>query len=108
MTTALIAATAGFSNFDNSKQLSRYLRLASTYEQSGTSVNYCGHINRNGDSSLRGLLYVAAWPASRYNAACKETYTRLRERGKPGARYGRRCQQTSQTGFLRRQKRYAL
>ncbi len=84
LATALIIATAGFSNFDNSRQLSRYLGLAPTYEQSGTSVNYRGHINRNGDSSLRGLLYVAAWPASRYNAACKETYTRLRERGKPG------------------------
>lgn len=84
LATALIIATAGFSNFDNSKQLSRYLGLSPTYEQSGTSVNYRGHINRNGDSSLRGLLYMAAMPASRYNKACKETYTRLRERGKPG------------------------
>lgn len=84
LATALIIATAGFTNFDNSKQLSRYLGLSPTYEQSGTSVNYRGHINRNGDSSLRGLLYMAAMPASRYNKACKETYTRLRERGKPG------------------------
>ncbi len=84
LATALIVATAGFSNFDNSKQLSRYLGLSPTYEQSGTSVNYRGHINRNGDSSLRGLLYVSAWTASRYNKACKDTYIRLRERGKPG------------------------
>lgn len=84
LATALIIATAGFTNFDNSKQLSRYLGLSPTYEQSGTSVNRRGHINRNGDSSLRGLLFMAAMPASRYNKTCKDTYTRLRERGKPG------------------------
>lgn len=84
LATALIIATGGFSNFDNSKQLTRYLGLSPTYEQSGTSVNRRGHINRNGDASLRSLLYIAAWPASRYNKACHETYIRLRERGKPG------------------------
>ncbi len=84
LATALIIATAGFLNFDNSKQLSRYLGLAPTYEQSGTSVNRRGHINRNGDSHIRGLLYMAALPAARFNTECRNTYERLRSRGKPG------------------------
>ena len=64
--------------------MSRYLGICPTYEQSGTSVNIRGHINRNGDAYTRGLIYVAAWNASRFNAKCGETYTRLRQNGKPG------------------------
>jgi len=84
LATALIITTGGFTYIQNAKQVSRYLGLCPTYEQSGTSVNIRGHINRNGDSYTRGLLYVAAWPASRFNAQCRDTYTRLRKRGKPG------------------------
>ena len=58
---ALIAATGGFTYFDNAKQFTRYLGLSPTYQQSGTSVNVKGHINRNGDASLRSQLYVAAF-----------------------------------------------
>ncbi len=84
LATALIITTGGFSHFNNAKQLSRYLGICPTYEQSGTSVNIRGHINRNGDAYTRGLLYIAAWPASRFNARCRETYTRLRQNGKSG------------------------
>ena len=35
---ALIIATGGFTYFDNAKQLTRYLGLSPTYQQSGTSV----------------------------------------------------------------------
>lgn len=81
---ALIIATGGFTYFDNAKQLSRYIGISPTIEQSGTSINIRGHINRNGDENLRSMLYVAAWSASRYNTACKECYQRLRQRGKSG------------------------
>ena len=84
LATALIITTGGFTYFQNAKQVSRYLGICPTYEQSGTSVNIRGHINRNGDAYTRGLLYIAAWPASRFNAQCRETYTRLRQSGKPG------------------------
>ena len=80
----IIITTGGFTYFQNAKQVSRYLGICPTYEQSGTSVNIKGHINRNGDAYTRGLLYIAAWPASRFNAQCKETYTRLRQNGKSG------------------------
>ena len=81
---ALIMATGGFTYFDNAKQLTRYLGLSPTYQQSGTSVNVKGHINRNGDSSLRSQLYIAAMAYLRCNTECKECFTRLRSNGKPG------------------------
>ena len=81
---ALIMATGGFTYFDNAKQLTRYLGLSPTYQQSGTSVNFKGHINRNGDSYLRGQLYVAAFSSIHYNTECKACYERLRSKGKPG------------------------
>ncbi len=81
---ALIMATGGFTYFDNAKQLTRYLGLSPTYQQSGTSVNVKGHINRNGDSSLRSQLYVAAFASLRCNVECKACFDRLRSKGKPG------------------------
>ena len=81
---ALIMATGGFTYFDNAKQLTRHLGLSPTYQQSGTSVNFKGHINRNGDSSLRSQLYVAAFSSIRCNTECRACYDRLRAKGKPG------------------------
>lgn len=81
---ALIVATGGFTYFDNAKQLTRYLGLSPTYQLSGTSVHVKGHINRNGDSGLRGQLYVAAFSALRCNTECKACFDRLRSNGKPG------------------------
>lgn len=81
--TSLIIVTGGFHYFDNSKQVARYLGICPTYQQSGTSLNVHGSINRNGDSALRSTLYIATWSAIRSNTACKECYDRLRNRGKP-------------------------
>ena len=84
LATALIIATGGFTYFDNAKQLSRFIGICPTIEQSGTSINKRGHINRNGDETLRAQLYVAAWSASQHNASCKEMCQRLKQRGKSG------------------------
>ena len=65
LATALIVATGGFSYFDNAKQISRFIGICPTYQQSGTSVHIKGGINRNGDVSLRSLLYAASWSALR-------------------------------------------
>ena len=81
---ALIIATGGFTYFSTAKQISRFLGLCPTYQQSGTSVNVKGHINRNGDTYLRSQLYIAALASIRFNAACKETYDRLKAKGKSG------------------------
>jgi len=79
----MIVATGGFTHFDNAKQLARFIGICPTYYQSGSSLNVRGGINRNGDSGLRSMLYVASWSAIRYNAACRELYHRLRSGGKP-------------------------
>jgi len=84
LATALIVATGGFTYFDNAKQLTRYLGLSPTYQQSGTSVNVKGRINHNGDSYLRSQLYVAAFSSLRCNKECKACFDRLRSNGKPG------------------------
>ena len=81
---ALIIATGGFTYFSSAKQISRFLGLCPTYQQSGSSVNVKGHINRNGDTHLRSQLYIAALASIRYNAACKETFERLKAKGKSG------------------------
>ena len=81
LATALIVATGGFSYFDNAKQISRFIGICPTYQQSGTSVHIKGGINRNGDVSLRSLLYAASWSALRGNTTCKECYTRLKANG---------------------------
>ena len=81
---ALIMATGGFTYFSSAKQISRFLGLCPTYQQSGTSVNIKGHINRNGDTHLRSMMYVVAFSSIRSNTACRETYERLRSNGKSG------------------------
>ena len=72
---ALIIATGGFTYFDNAKQVSRYLGICPTYQQSGTSVNVKG---------LRSRLYVASWSMSLCNKECRNLYLRMKEKGKPG------------------------
>lgn len=81
---SLIITTGGFKDFDNAKQVSRYLGLCPTYQQSGTSIHVNGQISRSGDSYIRGQLYMAAMSAIRYNKACKECYERLTSNGKNG------------------------
>lgn len=81
---ALILTTGGFTYFSNAKQVSRYLGICPTYQQSGTSINVKGHINRSGDPYLRSQLYVAAWPTSQYNKECHDLYVRLKDKGKSG------------------------
>ena len=81
LATALILTTGGFTCFDNAKQLSRFIGICPTYQQSRTSVNIREHINRNDDERLRSLLYIAFWTALRYNS--RECYIRLKANEKP-------------------------
>lgn len=62
----LIVATGGFSYFNNAKQVSRFIGICSTYQQFGTSVHIKGRINRNGDASLRSLLYFMSLRGRHY------------------------------------------
>ena len=81
--TSLIMSTGGFTLFSSAKKYAKYIGVCPSYQQSGTSLKTKGTINRNGDSELRSMLYVASWSAIRFNAACKEMYERLKAAGKP-------------------------
>lgn len=79
----LIAITDGFERFDNVKQLVSYVGLTPRIYVSGTSVKGKARIAKMGMATIRKLLYVCAWSAKKYNAACKSLYERLKAKGKP-------------------------
>ena len=68
----------------SNKEFKRQMELLTSIKGIGENINVKGHINRNGDTHLRSLLYVVAFASIRSNTACKETYERLRSRGKSG------------------------
>ena len=80
---ALIQATSAFENFTDYKAFAKFIGVAPTQHQSGTSVYAPGKISRRGDPSIRALLYCCANVAKRWNPACKELFERLRKKGKP-------------------------
>jgi transposase len=80
--TALIVTTAGFTRFDNAKQLAKFIGICPTHHQSGSSVKGKSTIARRGDPHLRSLLYMATLSAIRHNQACKALYDRLKAKGK--------------------------
>jgi transposase len=80
---SLIVATDGFRLFDTAKQLAKFIGIAPTHHQSGTSVRVNRGINRSGDPTVRSLLFMGAWSAIKYNKACKAMYERLKSAGKP-------------------------
>lgn len=82
MANELILATNGFEAFLNAKQFAKYIGIAPTYYQSGTSLKKKGRINRSGDPSLRAMLYVCSWSAIRHNPSCAALYQRLKEKKK--------------------------
>jgi transposase len=82
--TALLEATGGFELFDSPKAFARFAGVCPTMYESGTSVKKRPYMCRTGDPNLRGLLYMAAMSALRYNKPCKIHYERMIAKGKPG------------------------
>jgi transposase len=80
---AVILATDGLKNFDNSRQLSAYFGMSPRQYQSGTSVNGKGHICKMGNPYIRSLLYICAVSSLKHNKQCKEFYDSLLAKGKP-------------------------
>lgn len=80
---ALIAATNGFANFSNAKQVAKFLGVCPSNRQSGSSVKGKGAIPKSANTYARKCLYMAARSARKYNTACKELFDRLRAKGKP-------------------------
>ncbi|TAG21532.1 MAG: IS110 family transposase [Cytophagales bacterium] len=80
--TALCVTTNGLRDFESAKAVAKFIGIAPSQYQSGTSVNRRGRMARTGMGYVRGLLYMAARSARRYNLACKALYERLRAKGK--------------------------
>ena len=79
---ALLIATNGLQDFENAKQLAKFVGVCATQCESGSSIKKRGGISKTGGPNLRALLYMGARSAKRFNQPCKELYERLRGRGK--------------------------
>lgn len=79
---AIIVATNGLKDFENSKQLAKFLGICPSDNDSGSSVKGSRSIVKSGNTFVRNTLYMAARSAKMYNNACKNIYTRLRAKGK--------------------------
>jgi transposase len=79
---ALAIATNGLSNFSSAKSFAKFVGVAPSVGESGSSVRHKGRISRSGNGPLRGLLYMAARSARKYNRACKALYDRLTASGR--------------------------
>jgi len=78
-----LATTRGFSEFASYRQLTSYIGLAPSVEESGTSVRRKSRITKTGNNYLRSLLFMCAMTALSKANPCKELYVRLVKRGKP-------------------------
>lgn len=78
----ILTVTNGLDNFENKGQVKKFLGLAPQTHTSGSSVNINQGISKAGPGKVRGVLYMAALSAIRYNKVCKDLYTRLRAKGK--------------------------
>lgn len=82
--TSIIVLTGGFTLFESAKQFIKFIGIAPTVFQSGTSVKANAHISRTGQTALRNKLFVAAKSALKGNKACKALFDRLKAKGKSG------------------------
>ena len=78
----IIAYLGDLSNFDSYKQIASYVGITPSIKESGRSLKKTSGITKQGNSTLRTLLYLSALSASKYNNACKELYKRLLAKGK--------------------------
>ncbi|QMW00517.1 IS110 family transposase [Spirosoma foliorum] len=79
---ALCTATNGLAGFESAKAVAKFVGIAPSQTQSGSSVRRRGRMARTGLGYVRGLLYMAARSARKYNLGCKALYDRLRAKGK--------------------------
>lgn len=75
--TAYVATLCDPKRFANSKQVGAYLGLVPQENSSGQGRQRLGHITKQGNSLLRGLLVEAAHVAVRYEPEWKRKYMRL-------------------------------
>lgn len=69
-------------SFDSAAQAGAYIGLAPLHNQSGSSVRGQSRIGKNGNSSLRAKLYMAAVVAIQHNPTIRTFYQQLLQNGK--------------------------
>lgn len=79
---ALCTATNGLRGFNSAKAVVKFVGVAPTQAQSGSSVHRRGRMARTGVGYVRGMLYMAARSARKHNVGCKALYDRLRAKGR--------------------------
>lgn len=80
----LIVLTDGFDKFKTHSQLICFAGLSPRQYVSGSSVFHPPRISKMGNRIFRRTLYMCAISAVRCNPACKELFTRLKEKNKKG------------------------
>ena len=81
--TEFIVVSNAFKNFDTAKEFACFIGISPCINESGSSVRGYRGISRIGDAHTRSTLYMCAMMAKVCNKACKNTFDRLVERGKP-------------------------
>ena len=80
---AIIAVFGKFEHFKHAKQAISFIGLEPAIKQSGISIKGQASISKKGNAYMRGLLYMSAMSAHKFNRPCEELYKRLKQKGKP-------------------------
>ncbi len=72
-----------FGRFRRAEEFASYLGLTPAQYSSGENVRL-GHITRQGNATLRGVLVESAWTVIRHDPQLRAKYDRLRQRGTNG------------------------
>lgn len=79
---AIISYMGDLRTFSTAKKVTSFIGITPAIEQSGKSKNKSSGITKQGNTTIRTLLYMAALSASQSNLACKNLYQRLIQKGK--------------------------
>ena len=74
-----------FNRFPNESKFSAYLGLSPGQKSSGEHVRL-GHITREGNTMVRGVLVKSAWTVIRHDPHLRDKYERIKSRGTNGKR----------------------
>ena len=78
----MLTFSNGLTNFESGRALKKFFGIVPRTHTSGSSVRKNSGITKSGEGKVRGVLYMAALSAKRYNKTCKDLYERLRAKGK--------------------------
>ena len=78
----ILAEVRDIRRFDSAKKVAAFAGVCPSLRQSGTSLNGPGKLSRQGNSTLRKALYMAAVAAIRIDGSFQDFFVRLVSQGK--------------------------